>query len=329
MSSLAIQSTLLEIRPQNFQALKVWRREGNLPIKRLHDRFWSPWGSRCKIPRCMGWFVAWILSSRPCDLLLVDVFDVLSWTGRGWIFDWRRTHAMAIRGFWRLDAHSLTCFDDPPGILRFQWQVLGFVDSCGKAQWQRWPRSVAYPVCPKGPDDPVIARRLQLLKAGRGTKGFLGHHVPCPCDEANKAKKRQPSTMVLGWVTCIHALSHWMARKILAVLNTISASPLFWEVVHCGIEMVLSNMSCQEALFSYWLNWCGAWFLPCCLTNLDATSVNLIQLSSAAAKPGKTATMNSGRQHLQVVTQTLLPGPSASENYWFPIVSHDVSMHGH
>jgi len=85
-----------------------------------------------------------------------------------------------------------------------------------------------------------------------------------------------------------------MTRKILAVLNTISASPLFWEVVHYGIEMVLSNMSCQEALFSYWLNWCGAWFLPCCLTNLDATSVNLIQLSSAAAKAGKTATMNSG-----------------------------------
>ena len=179
-----------------------------------------------------------------------------------------------------------------PGILRFGWQVLGFVDSCGKAQWQRWPRSVAYPVCPKGPDDPVIARRLQLLKAGRGTRGFLGHHVPCPCDEANKAKKRPPSTMVLGWVTCIHALSHWMTRKILAVLNTISASPLFWEVVHCGIEMVLSNMSCQEALFSYWLNWCGAWFLPCCLTNLDATSVNLIQLSSAAAKAGKAATMS-------------------------------------
>ena len=131
-----------------------------------------------------------------------------------------------------------------PGILRFGWQVLGFVDSCGKAQWQRWPRSVAYPVCPKGPDDPVIARRLQLLKAGRGTKGFLGHHVPCPCDEANKAKKRQPSTMVLGWVTlwlytCTESLND---TEILAVLNTISASPLFWEVVHCGIEMVLQHV---------------------------------------------------------------------------------------
>ena len=34
-------SALLEIRPQNFQALKVWRRQGNLPIKRLHDRFRS------------------------------------------------------------------------------------------------------------------------------------------------------------------------------------------------------------------------------------------------------------------------------------------------
>ena len=114
---------------------------------------------------------------------------------------------------------------------------------------------------------------------------------------------------------CIHALSHWMTWKLLAVLNTISASPLFWEVVHCGIEMVLSNMSCQEALFSYWLNWCGAWFLPCCLTNLDATSVHLTQLFSAAPKPGKTATMNNGWQHLPVVTQTLLPGSCTSENY--------------
>ena len=203
---------LVNTTAKKIQALKVWRREGNLPIKRLHDFMIGsdPHGSRCKIPRCMGWFVAWILSSRPCDLLmLVDVFDVLSWTGRGrwrgrwgWLLDWKKTtHADPITGFWRLDAHSLTCFDDRPGILRFGWQVLGFVDSCGKAQWQRWPRSVAYPVCPKGPDDPVIARRLQLLKAGRGTKGFLGHHVPCPFDEANKAKKRQPSTMVLGWVT--------------------------------------------------------------------------------------------------------------------------------
>ena len=293
----------------------------------------DPHGPRCKIPRCMGcFFVAWILSSRPCDLLmLVDVFDVLSWTGRGWIFDWRTTHADAITGFWRLGAHSLICFDDRPGILRFGWQVLGFMDSCGKAQWQRWPRSVAYPVCTKGPDDPAIARRLQLLKAGRGTKGFFWAIMSHVHARQTKQKSARQARWYLGEspLRCIHALSHWMTWKILAVLNTISASPLFWEVAHCGIEMVLSNMSCQEALFSYWLNWCGAWFLPCCLTNLDATSVNLTQLFSAAPKPGKTATMNSGWQHLEVVTQTLLPGPSTSENFWIPIVSHDVSMHGH